>query len=220
MTNLRRLPRTDIYGITDSVLSRGRSNEEVVALMLAAGVKIIQYREKEFAMRQKYRECLAIRELCTRYRACFIVNDDVGLAIAVGADGVHVGQDDLPVAKARELVGDRILVGLSVTSAKQADEAVGSGVVDYLGVGPVYCTATKKDAHAAVGLGLLDYVASRYQVPIVAIGGIKQGNVAAVFWHGAACAAMISDIVGSEDIGGKIRAIRETIARAGGKVED
>ncbi len=220
MTDLRRFPRTDIYGITDSALSRGRSNEAVVAQMLAAGIKIIQYREKEFAMRRKYRECLAIRELCTRHRACFIVNDDVDLALAVGADGVHLGQDDLPVAKVRELVGDRMLIGLSVTSAKQADEAVGSGAVDYLGVCPVYSTATKKDAGAAVGLGLLDYVASRYQIPIVAIGGINQGNVAAVFRHGAACAAMISDIVGSEDIGGKIRAIRETIAWAGAKAED
>src|ERR1035437_1918201 len=118
----RRFPETDLYGITASQYSLGRSNEDVVRQMLEAGIKVVQYREKEFTMRQKYVECLAIRELTARYGACFIVNDDVHLALAVHADGVHVGQDDLPVEKTRELVGEEMLIGLSTHSPEQHDQ--------------------------------------------------------------------------------------------------
>ena len=117
-------PETDIYGITASDFSLGRSNIEIVRQMLDAGIKIVQYREKDFPMRQKYEECLAIREMTAASGACFIVNDDVHLALAVGADGVHVGQDDLPVEKVRELVGDGMFIGLSTHSPEQAREVV------------------------------------------------------------------------------------------------
>ncbi len=112
MKTPRRFPQTDIYGITAAQFSLGRSNEDVVRQMLEAGIKVIQYREKDFSMKQKYRECVAIREMTAKYKATFIVNDDVHLALAVNADGVHVGQDDLPVEKARELVGYKMIVGL------------------------------------------------------------------------------------------------------------
>ncbi|TES89339.1 MAG: thiamine phosphate synthase, partial [Dehalococcoidia bacterium] len=124
MTERRRFPQTDLYGVTASEYSLGRSNLEVVKQMLEAGIKLVQYREKEFTMRQKYHECLAIQKLCREYDACFIVNDDVHLALAVEADGVHVGQDDLPVVKVRELVGEKMLVGLSTATPQQADQAV------------------------------------------------------------------------------------------------
>lgn len=105
-----------------------------------------------------------------------------------------------------------MLLGLSIASPQQADEAVKSGVVDYLGVGPIYETATKKDVGMPIGLECLDYVAQRYNIPVVAIGGIKQSNVAEVIRHGATCVAMITEIVSAEDIGGSIRAIQETIS--------
>jgi thiamine-phosphate pyrophosphorylase len=214
MTERRRFPQTDLYGVTASEYSLGRSNLEVVKQMLEAGIKLVQYREKEFTIRQKYHECLAIRKLCREYDACFIVNDDVHLALAVEADGVHVGQDDLPVVKVRELVGEKMLVGLSTATPQQADQAVESGAVDYLGAGPIYDTATKKDVGVPVGLEYLDYLVQHHRIPLVAIGGIKQSNVADVIRHGVTCVVMITDIVGADNIGQRIKAIRETISMA------
>ncbi|MDO8567435.1 MAG: thiamine phosphate synthase, partial [Dehalococcoidales bacterium] len=187
-----------------------------VKQMLEAGVKIIQYREKEFGMLKKYRECLSIRDLCAKHDACFIVNDDVHLALAVEADGVHLGQDDLPAAVARELVGEKMLIGLSTHSAEQADRAVDLGV-DYIGVGPIYPTSTKKGVCAPVGLEYLEYVVGHHRVPLVAIGGIKDHNVADVVKHGATCVAMVTEIVGARDIGEKIRAVRAEMSAAAKK---
>lgn len=214
MTRQSRFPETDIYGISAAQYSLGRSNLEVVREMLEAGIKIIQYREKDFPMRQKYQECLAIRDLTARYNACFIINDDVHLALAVEADGVHVGQDDLPVEKVRELVGDRILIGLSTHSPEQADMAVKSGIADYIGVGPLYQTFTKKDVQSPVGLGYLDYVVGCHRVSFVAIGGIKENNVAEVVKHGATCVCLVTEIVGAPDIKVKIQSIRTQMAKA------
>ncbi len=165
-------------------------------------------------MLKKYRECLAIRDLTASYGACFIVNDDVHLALAVEADGVHVGQEDLPVEKTRELVGNKMLIGLSTHSPAQADLAVKQGIADYIGVGPLFKTFTKKDVVDPVGLEYLDYVVKHHKIPFVAIGGIKQGNVADVVRHGAACVALVTEIVGAQDIRAKIRAIRGEIAKA------
>lgn len=211
----KRFPATDLYCITASRFSLGRSNEEVVKQMLEAGIKLVQYREKEFSMLKKYRECLAIRDLAARYNACFIVNDDVHLALAVEADGVHVGQDDLPVEKVRGLVGDRMLIGLSTHSPAQADQAAKLDI-DYIGVGPLYQTFTKKDVRAPVGLQYLDYVVQHHQIPFVAIGGIKQSNVADVVKHGATCVAMVTEIVGASNIGAMIKAVQSEISKAKG----
>ena len=210
----RHFPETDIYCITANRFSLGRSNLDVVRQILEAGVKIVQYREKDFSMLQKYRECVAIRDLTARHGAIFIVNDDVHLALAVESDGIHVGQDDLPVEKVREIVGDKMLLGLSTHSPDQARRAVTSGIVDYIGVGPLYGTAIKKEPMAAVGLEYLDYVVNHHRIPFVAIGGIKEHNVAEVIKHGATCVCLVSEIVGAENIGGKIQAIRAQISKA------
>jgi thiamine-phosphate pyrophosphorylase len=143
----------------------------------------------------------------------------VHLALAVKADGIHVGQDDLPAGKVRELVGEKTLVGLSTSTPQQADQAVAAGVVDYLGAGPIYATATKKDVVVAVGLEYLDYLVQHHRLPLVAIGGIKLSNVADVIKHGADCVAMITDIVGADNIGQRIKAIRETISAARASLE-
>lgn len=215
MMQPRQFPDNDIYCITASQFSLGRSNLEIVRQILEAGIRIIQYREKDFPMRQKYHECLAIRDLTARYKACFIINDDVHLALAVESDGVHVGQDDLPAEKVRKLVGDKMLIGLSTHSPAQADAAVKSGVVDYIGVGPLYQTFTKKDVQPPVGLGYLDYVVSHHRIPFVAIGGIKENNVAQVIQHGAKCVCLLTEIVGAPSIATKIEAIRKQIRKTG-----
>lgn len=192
-----------LYCITSEEHSNGRSNIEIVEDMLKAGVKLIQYRDKDKDLLQKYNECKTIRGLTSDYGATFIVNDHVDLAILVGADGVHVGQDDLPVPKVRELVGHQMIIGVSTHSPKQAEDAVKDGA-DYIGVGPIYKTYTKKNVCDPVGLEYLEYVAKNIDMPFVAIGGIKEHNIQDVIHRGAKCVSIVTDIVESEDIEKKV----------------
>jgi thiamine-phosphate pyrophosphorylase len=214
MPKSRQFPDTDIYGITAHRFSLGRTNVEVVRAMLQAGIRIVQYREKDFSMLQKYRECVQLRDMTADYGACFIVNDDVDLALAVQSDGVHIGQDDLPPRVVRELAGEDMIIGVSTHSPEQADAAVKQGIADYIGVGPLYGTAIKKEPMAPVGLGYLEYVVRQHRIPFVAIGGIKEHNVSEVVAHGGKCVCLVSEIVGAPDIAGKVEAIRARIAAA------
>ncbi|MBP1764963.1 MAG: thiE2 [Firmicutes bacterium] len=202
---------TDLYGLTASEFSRGRSNPETAALMIEAGIKVIQYREKELTLRQMYLECLEIRKLTRKAGATFIVNDHIDIALLVGADGVHIGQDDLPPEQVRKLLGDRMLLGLSTHSPEQAQAAVQCSVVDYIGVGPIFFTQTKKHVCAPVGLEYLDYVVQNISLPFVAIGGIKTNNITEVKKHGAHTIALVSEIVGAVDIPKKVNEIRELL---------
>lgn len=201
-----------LYCITAEKYSLGRSNIEVVKAMIDAGVKIIQYREKEKKMNDKFRECLAIRKLTQKHKVTFIVNDDVHLAIAVHADGVHIGQDDLPVEIVRSLTGEKMIIGVSTHSPKQAKDAVKSGA-DYIGVGPIYPTYTKDDVCRPVGLKYLDYIVKNINIPFVTIGGIKEHNIDDVLSHGAKCIALVTEIVGSKNIPHKIKSILQKIKR-------
>ena len=198
--------RGGIYGLTAEKFSLGRSNPDVVRAMLDAGVRIIQYREKTKKMGAKYEECLQLRAMTREAGAAFIVNDDIDLALLVDADGVHVGQEDLPVAAVRSLVGEGRAIGLSTHSPEQARAAVAAGA-DYIGVGPIYATQTKDDVCAPVGLAYLDYVVREIDLPFVAIGGIKESNLAEVAAHGARCPALVTEIVGAPDIRGKVSAL-------------
>ena len=201
---------TDLYCITAEELSVGRSNIEVVKEMIAAGVKIIQYREKDKKMKDKYRECAAIREMTKDAGVTFIVNDDIDLAMIVQADGVHIGQDDLPIGKVRELVGDAMIIGISTHCPEEAEQAVIDGA-DYIGVGPIFKTATKKDVCDPVGFSYLEYVAQNIPLPFVAIGGIKMNNISEVVSRGTRCIAIITEITTADDIPGRISQIREII---------
>lgn len=205
----RRLPE-GLYCLTSEEHSRGRSNLEVVAAMIEAGVKVIQYREKDKMARHKYEECLLIREMTRQAGVTFIVNDDIATAILVSADGVHIGQEDLPLEQVRRLVGEDMIIGLSTHSPEQVRDAIDRGA-DYIGVGPVFPTATKKDVGQSVGLEFLAYVAANFDLPFVAIGGINENNAAEVVRRGAKSVAMISDVVGAEDIVGKIKAVQKVI---------
>ncbi|MFZ5634064.1 MAG: thiamine phosphate synthase [Bacillota bacterium] len=206
------LLEADLYGITAEEYSLGRSNIEVAARMIDSGIRVIQYREKEKNLRQKYEECLKIREMTERAGVTFIVNDHVDLALLVNADGVHIGQDDLLPEKVRELVGEEMIIGLSTHSPAQAEAAVRSGA-DYIGVGPIFATRTKKDVGSPVGFAYLEYVARNISLPFVAIGGIKEHNIAEVGRRGARCIALVTEIVGAEDIGAKVRAVRAALSR-------
>ncbi len=207
---MRYFPRTDLYCLTAETYSLGRTNIEVVAEMIAAGIQVIQYREKDKSMREKFRECRKIRQMTTAEGVTFIVNDDVGLAMMTGADGIHVGQEDLPVPEIRKIVGEKMIIGLSTHSPEQAREAERIGV-DYIGVGPIFRTTTKKDVCDPVGFQYLEYVVKNIKIPFVAIGGIKESNVTEISSRGAKCIAMVTEIVGAEDIKRKIAGIRSRI---------
>ncbi|UMZ73178.1 Thiamine-phosphate synthase [Natranaerofaba carboxydovora] len=201
---------TDIYAITAEEYSRGRDNIEVVKEMLDGGIKLIQYREKKKPAGEKLEQCKKIRKLTKEAGCKFIVNDDVDIAMLVGADGIHVGQDDLPVNEIRKLVGEEMLIGLSTHSPKQAKEAASSGA-DYIGVGPVFKTNTKEDVVEPVGLSYVDYVYKNMDIPFVAIGGIKKHNIQEVMEKGAYCFAMVTEIVEADDIPDRIEKIRELL---------
>jgi thiamine-phosphate pyrophosphorylase len=195
-----------LYGLTAEKFSLGRRNADVVQAMLDGGIRIIQYREKTKKMGLKYEECLQLRAMTREAGAAFIVNDDIDLALLVGADGVHVGQEDLPLEAVRSLVGENMAIGLSTHSPEQALAAQARGA-DYIGVGPVFATQTKEDVCAPVGFAYLDFVAGNLNLPFVAIGGIKEHNLREVATHGARCMALVTEITAAPDIRGKIAAL-------------
>lgn len=202
-----------IYGLTAEKFSLGRSNTAVVQAMLDAGIRIVQYREKTKKMGLKLEECRQLRLMTARAGAALIINDDIDLALLVGADGVHVGQEDLPVAEVRRLVGEEVAIGLSTHAPAEALAARELGA-DYIGVGPIFATQTKDDVCAPVGLTYLDFVARENPLPFVAIGGIKKHNLAEVLRHGARCVAMVTEIVGAEDIGATVGGLQQIFDQA------
>ena len=141
---------TDLYALTDSELSLGRSVEEVAEALLGAGIRILQYREKNLKDGAKLEECRILRRVTEKYHACFMVDDHVDLAMICHADGVHVGQEDIPLADVRALVGTSMCIGVS-THAPEEALAAEKGGADYIGVGPVFETHTKADVCAPVG---------------------------------------------------------------------
>lgn len=204
-----------IYGITAEKFSNGRSNIEVVREMIRGGVSVIQYREKHAhkAIRDIYEECREIREMTRRHDVVFIVNDFVDIALLVDADGVHLGQDDLPVDQVRKLVGKDKLIGLSTHSPDQARAALAIGA-DYIGVGPIFETRTKENVCAPVGLDYLEYAIANVPIPFVAIGGIKEHNLHEVCRRGARSVCLVTEIVGAPDIARTVRQLREQMPAA------
>ncbi len=201
-----------IYGITAEKYSRGRSTIEVVRAMIAGGIRIIQYREKRpaksFAV--MLAECRQIRQLTREAGVLLIINDYADIARLVDADGVHVGQDDLPVVAVRELIGPGKIIGLSTHSPEQAAAAVPAGA-DYIGVGPIFATTTKDDVCAPVGLAYLDHVVRSCPLPFVAIGGIKEHNIEQVVGRGARTVCLVTEIVGAEDIAATVRRLQAAL---------
>lgn len=211
---IRLFPGADIYAITDDGLSLGRPVLEVAEQLLKGGVRLIQYREKDKSAAHMLDDCLRLRALTKEAGAGFIVNDHVDIAMICKADGVHVGQDDLPVPAVRGLLkaaGLSMLVGVSTHAPEQAAQAVKDGA-DCIGVGPIFATQTKKDVVDPVGLEYLEYVVKNYPaLPFAAIGGIKIHNVGEVAQRGAKSVCMISEIVGCEDIPAQVERARRAM---------
>ena len=197
---------TDIYGITGEEFSKGKNTIAVVKEMMDAGIKVIQYREKNKTKLQKYNECVAIRRLTQEKGVTFIVNDDLDIAITVKADGIHIGQDDIPIEEVKKLSGSMI-VGLSTHNPEQALHAVTMGA-DYIGVGPIFHTTSKKNPEHSDGLEYMKWVSENIKLPHVAIGGINELNIKEVKEAGGKCFAMISELVAVPDMADKVRSIR------------
>jgi thiamine-phosphate pyrophosphorylase len=187
-----------VYLITDLALCGARGVLETVEAAIAGGATMVQLRDPEAKTRALVEEARAIHALTRPAGVPFIVNDRIDVALAAGADGVHVGQADMTVADVRALIGPKPILGLSITSEADLDVSDFRGV-DYLGVGPVFQTSTKPDAAPPINVGGLEAIVARTQVPIVAIGGLHAGNAADAIAAGAQGIAVVSAICSAPD---------------------
>jgi thiamine-phosphate pyrophosphorylase len=194
-----------LYAILDPEQARGRSAEDILGELLRAGIKILQLRAKAMSARDFLDLARTVRERTRAHGCRFIVNDRADVVLACDADGVHLGQDDLPLHAARRLLPAKI-IGISTHDRSQAKQAEEGGA-DYIGFGPIYGTATKETGYSARGLAMLRELRGVVAIPIVAIGGINEGNVSEVWAAGADSAAIISDILGAENITAKTQRI-------------
>jgi thiamine-phosphate pyrophosphorylase len=201
-----------VYLVTEEALSAGRRSEEIVEAALRAGMRVVQVREKEGSARRALDIAVNLRELTRRYGALLLVNDRIDIAIAAGADGVHLGQEDLPVELARRLLGNDALVGLSITGADQL-AARDTAEADYLGVGAIFPTGSKDDA-TLTGLPLLAAARAAPSAPIVAIGGIDAGNAGLAIAAGADSVAVISAITVAANPASAAEAVSAAVAAA------
>lgn len=192
-----------LYPITDTRLS-GLSHAQQVERFAAGGAKLIQLREKSASPRRFYEDALAAMQVARSLGVQIIINDRVDIAIAVGADGVHLGQDDLPPEKARVLLGENRILGYSTHNPSQA--VAGNLLpVDYVAVGPIFQTSTKENPDPVVGLEMLASIKAQISKPLVAIGGITFQEAPSVLQAGADSLAIISDLFSTEDITARVR---------------
>jgi thiamine-phosphate pyrophosphorylase len=194
----RRVPDLSVYLVTDRPLSRGRDLVDVVLAAVRGGATVVQLREKDASARETWELGRALLERLRPLGVPLIVNDRVDLALALGADGVHVGQSDLPPEVARRLLGPEALVGLSITGPEDLP-TLDPSVVDYAGVGPIFPTTSKADATPALGLEGFARLRRQLPVPVVAIGGITAANASAVIAAGADGVSVVSAICSADD---------------------
>ena len=196
-----------VYVITDSVLRPDRSHVEIARAAVEGGSRVIQLRDKEASDSDLIPIAREIRRITSHAGAIFIVNDRIEVARGSDADGLHVGQEDMPATEARRRWPDRLL-GVSVSSPEEAVAAERDGA-DHLGVGPIFSTSTKLDAGAVTGLGLIGRIRQACPLPIVAIGGIGRANISEVARAGAESASVISAVVCADDMAEATRALVE-----------
>ena len=189
----------ELYAITDRKMLGKTSEVEAARLCYAGGADVGQLRMKDTDGGEMLRVAKEIQALANQYNRFFIVNDRIDVAILASADGIHLGQSDIPISEARRLVGDEMIIGASVHNVEQAVKAVEDGA-DYLGVGSIFTTSTKPDAEQGLGIDVIMDIKEAVDVPVVAIGGINKGNILDVMRAGADGAAVVSAIMAKEDI--------------------
>jgi thiamine-phosphate pyrophosphorylase len=203
--------KIDIYPVTCQELSGGRSNIEVLDAVLAGGAKIIQLREKDWEKREIFELALEFRKRTIVHDALLIINDHIDIALATEADGVHLGQDDLPISAARKIASD-LLLGASSHSLEEALGAEKDGA-DYVNIGPVFPTQTKKKLTRFLGPEAIAEIGPKLKIPFTTMGGINQNNIKDVLEKGARRIAMVTGITQAPDIADRVRALREMILK-------
>lgn len=189
---------TGVYAITDSKSGKDKNFLEYCEDLLKGGAKILQYREKNRDSKKLLREAQALRKLTLKYKALFIVNDYLDIALLSEADGIHLGQDDLPIREVRKILGYDKIIGISTHNPQEAQQAIADGA-DYIGVDPIFHTETKEDVGDPVTLEYLDFINKNISLPYVAIGGIKENNIDKVLSMGAKSICLVSELVGANN---------------------
>lgn len=188
-----------LYLVTDRSFLGNKSLKEAVGEAIEGGVTFIQIREKDISTRAFYKIAADVKEVTDYYKVPLVINDRIDIAQAIDADGVHLGQSDMPIQIARKILGKNKIIGISVENVNEAKEAEGNGA-DYVGVGTVFYTGTKKDINKPIGLEGLTEVCGSIKIPKVAIGGINKNNFKDILKAGVDGAAIISAILGEKDI--------------------
>lgn len=205
-----------LYAVTDRAWTGPKSLKEQVEEALRGGVTCVQLREKELQKEEFLREAVELKALCEDYKVPFIVNDNVEIAIKCGADGIHVGQEDMQAADVRALVGENCIIGVTAKTVEQALAAQRAGA-DYLGVGAVFSSPTKPDAKG-ITHQMLKEICAAVSIPVVAIGGITKENMMELAGSGADGVALVSAVFAAEDIEAECRELRvlsEKMVRSG-----
>jgi thiamine-phosphate pyrophosphorylase len=205
-----------LYLVTDRDLSRGRTNFQIINSAIKGGVTTVQLREKSATTRRFLKEALEIKEFCRDNNVTFIINDRIDIALAVDADGVHVGQDDMPIEYAHRILGYDKIIGVSAFDEKEAIEAEKAGA-DYIGVSPIFTTPTKPELDEGVGLDGLRRIRKAVDISLIAIGGLGPSNAFDTIKAGADGIAVVSAIVSADDPEEAARAIMAEIKRARGE---
>jgi thiamine-phosphate pyrophosphorylase len=200
-----RVAVSPLYAILDPEQIKGRAATDILRELLKGGVKLLQLRAKALSPRDFLQLARKTRALTYSCSCRLIVNDRVDIALASDADGVHLGQDDMPLHAARKLMDEK-LIGISTHDVDQAKEAERDGA-DYIGFGPMFGTSTKETGYIARGLDMLREIRAAVKIPIIAIGGITESNVKEVWEAGGDSAAIISDLMGAKNVGDKVRRI-------------
>lgn len=203
----------NLHLVTDRALSRDRPLLEIVRAAVAGGIRVVQLREKECSTREFVELGRVLAVELQRLSVPLLINDRVDIALAIGADGVHIGQSDMPYAIARQLLGPRALIGLSVESVADARAAEDYDVA-YLGLSPIYATPTKTDLHHQLGLEGIRAIRAVSRHRLVAIGGIHAGNAADILAAGADGVAVVSAICAADDPTGATHALRQQVNAA------
>lgn len=187
-----------LYLVTDNALARGGALTDIVRAAVEGGVTCVQLREKELGTRDFLQQATRLMQMLAPHRVPLVINDRIDIALACGAQGVHLGQSDLPVVHARRLLPAATFIGLSVENLDQVEEA-STLPVDYLGISPVFETATKADAPTPWGIERLQLARARSRLPMVAIGGINEGNARTVLRAGVDGLAVVSALCAADD---------------------
>ena len=207
--------QVDVYPVTCEELSEGRSNLEVLEAVIRGGANIIQLREKEYQKKDLYHLALKFREMTAKEGVLLIINDHVDIALAVDADGVHLGQEDLPLTVARQLAPE-LLIGASTHSLEQALQAEKDGA-DYINIGPIFITKTKEGVESSLGPEAIARISPHIKVPFTVMGGIDEENLELVLAKGARRVAMVTAITRAADIAASVRLLKERISEFSGK---